>query len=216
MPSIHFAIAAIPVAVYFILVGGLRLRTRPLVTTGWRDTLTLGIAASGLIAIGPMQLFFPAQAAARWHAWVWLALFVLYGMGLLMLLLSCKPRLIAYGMDGEQFIAALLNAAREIDDQAHWNGEVLTLPTAVMQLALEPSGTLRVHQVVHVGFLRNLQDWVRLERAFVKEGNQVVCPRSNAGWPFVIAGLLLLTFAILPLVSDPDRALAQLKEFLAR
>ncbi len=216
MPSIHFAIAAIPVAVYFILVGGLRLRTRPLVTTGWRDTLTLGIAASGLIAIGPMQLFFPAQAAARWHAWVWLALFALYAMGLLMLMLSCKPRLVAYGMDGEQFCSTLLSAAQEIDDQANWNGEVLTLPQATMQLAIEPSGTLRVHQVVYVGFLRNVQDWIRLERAFVKAGAQVVCPRSSAGWPFVITGGVLLVFAILPLINDPNQALAQLKEFLAR
>lgn len=216
MPSIHFAIAAIPVAVYFMLVGGLRLRTRPLVTTGWRDTLTLGIAASGLIAIGPMQLFFPAQAAARWHAWVWLALFALYAMGLLMLMLSSKPRLVAYGMDGEQFSSALLSAAREIDDQANWHGEVLTLPQATMQLAIEPSGTLRVHQVVHVGFLRNVQDWIRLERAFVKAGAQVVCPRSSAGWPFVIAGGVLLVLAILPLINDPNLALAQLKEFLAR
>ena len=216
MSSIHFAIAAIPVAVYFILVGGLRLRTRPLVTTGWRDTLTLGIAASGLIAIGPMQLFFPAQAAARWHAWVWLALFALYAMGLLMLMLSCKPRLVAYGMDGEQFSSTLLNAAREIDDQANWNGEVLTLPRVVMQLAIEPSGTLRVHQVVHVGFLRNVQDWIKLERAFVNAGAQVVCPSSSAGWPFVIAGAALLICAILPLINDPNQALAQLKEFLAR
>jgi len=216
MPSLHFAIATIPVAVYFILVGGLRLRTRPLVTTGWRDTLTLGIAASGLIAIGPMQLFFPAQAAARWHAWVWLALFVLYALGLMMWLISCKPRLVAYGMDDQQFHQALITAARQIDEQAHWNGDVLTLPGAMIQLALEPSGTWRVHQVVHVGILRNFEEWGKLEREFVKTGRQVVCPRSNAGWPFVIAGLLLLAVAIVPLVNDPSQALAQLKEFLAR
>lgn len=216
MPSVHFAIAAIPVAVYFILVGGLRLRTRPLVTNGWRDTLTLGIAASGLIAIGPMQLFFPAQAAARWHAWVWLALFVLYALGLLMTLISTRPRLVAYGMDDQQFLQALLSAARQVDEQAHWSGEVLTLPMAGLQLALEPSGTWRVQQMVHVGVLRNVQDWVRLEREFVKAGQQVVCPRSNAGWPFVVGGILLLTTAVAPLINDPNQALAQLKEFLAR
>ena len=99
MPALHFAIAAIPVAIYFILVGALRLRRHPLVTTGWRDTLTLGIAASGFVAIGPMQLFFPNQAASRWHAWVWLALFVLYLLGLMMLLLIAKPPLVVYGMD---------------------------------------------------------------------------------------------------------------------
>ncbi len=215
MPAVHFAIAAIPIAVYFILIGSLRLRTRPLVTSGWRDTLTLGIAASGLIALGPMQLFFPAQAAARWQAWVWLALFVLYALSLMMLLLSCKPRLVAYGMDDSQFADTLLRAAQDVDEQAHWTGDVLTLPNALIQLAVEPSGTARVHQVVLVGMLHNLANWLELERAFVRCGSQTTCPRSSAGWPFTIVGLFLLSWAIIPLISDPNQALAQLREFLA-
>lgn len=215
MPAVHFAIAAIPIAIYFILIGVLRLRTRPLITSGWRDMLTLGIAASGLIALGPMQLFFPAQAAARWHAWVWLALFGLYALGLMMLLFSFKPRLVAYGMDDEQFTAALLAAAREVDQQAQWNGDVLCLPEALIQLALEPSGTARVHHAVLIGTLRNLAGWIQLERAFVQLGSQTTCPRSNAGWPFTLAGLSLLALAIAPLINDPNEALVQLREFLA-
>lgn len=216
MSSVHFAIAAIPVAVYFILVGGLRLRTRPLVTSGWRDTLTLGMAASGLVAIGPMQLFFPTQAAARMHSWVWLALLVLYILGLVMLLLSCKPRLVSYGMNEQQFHAVLLSSAQQVDADAAWHGDVLTLPNSGIQLALEPSGTFRVHQVVHVGLLHNLQDWLKLEKAFVQSGAAVRCPRSTAGWPFVLGGLLLLAFAVAPVLSNPNDAQAQLREFLDR
>ncbi len=216
MFTVHLAIATIPVAVYLVLVGALRLRTRPLVTTGWRDTLTLGIAASGLVAVGPMQLFFPSEAAARWHGWVWLALFVLYLLGLMMILLSCKPRLIAYGMDEFQFHNTLLVSAQQIDPDAAWSGNVLTLPGTGIQLAIEPSGASRVHQVVHVGLLHNLQAWLRLERAFVSSGAKISCPRSAAGWPFVLGGLILLAIAITPLLSDPMEALAQLKEFLDR
>ncbi len=216
MPALHFAIAAIPVAIYFLLVGVLRLRQHPLVTTGWRDTLTLGIAASGFVAIGPMQLFFPSQAASRWHAWVWLALFLLYLLGLMMLLLSSKPRLIAYGMDERQFHATLLEAARQIDSNATWNGEVIDLPQSGMQLAREASGATRVQQVVHVGMLNNIQDWLRLEKAFVALGSKTLCAPSMAGWPFVLAGGLLLAAAIAPLLSDPENALAQLRRFLDR
>ncbi len=216
MPAVHFAIAAIPVAVYFILVGALRLRTRPLVTTGWRDTLTLGIAASGLVAIGPMQLFFPVKAAAQWHEWVWLALFVLYALGLAMVLLSSRPRLVAYGMSERQFTDCLLLAARLVDERANWDSDVLSLPDAAMQLALEPSGSRRVNQVALVGYLRNMEDWLKLEREFVRAGQQVPCPRSTAGWPFVLFGAMLLAFSILPLLSDPNQALSQLKEFLTR
>jgi hypothetical protein len=163
-----------------------------------------------------MQLFFPTQAAARWHAWVWLALAVLYVLALLMFILSCKPRLIAYGMTESQFQNSLLSAAQKIDQSATWNGDVLTLPHSDIQLALEPSGTFRVHQVIHVGVLRNLQDWLELERAFVRLGASITCPRSTAGWPFVIGGMLLLGLAVLPLLSDPNTALAQLREFLDR
>ncbi len=216
MQPVHFAIAAIPVAVYLILIGALRLRTRPLMTTGWRDTLTLGIAASGLIAIGPMQLFFPTQAALHWHGWVWAALFVLYLLGLTMFLLSCKPRLVSYGMDERQFRETLLRAAQPLDPQSHWNGEILSLPSKGIQLAIEPSGATRVHQVVLVGLLHNLQEWIQLERAFVAEGSQISCPRSLAGWPFVIGGALLLAASITPMLSDPAEALAQLREFLSR
>ncbi len=216
MSLIHFAIAALPVAVYLILIGGLRLRKRPLVTTGWRDTLTLAIAASGLVAIGPMQLFFPAQAAARWHSWVWLALFVLYVLGIALILLSCKPRLIAYGMDESQFRDTLATAAEQIDLGAMWTGDVLSMPNSGIQLAIEPSGAARVHQVVHVGLLNNLQDWLRLEKAFVKSGSEVNCPRSAAGWSLVISGTLLLAIAVTPLISDPAESLAQLRDFLNR
>lgn len=216
MESVHLAIAAIPVAIYLILVGALRLRTRPLITTGWRDILTLGIAASGLVAIGPMQLFFPTQAAARWNGWVWLALAVLYGLGILMILLSCKPRLISYGMNESQFRTSLLAASREIDQDADWQGDILNLPNCAMQLAAEPSGTFRVHQVLLVGALHNLQAWLQLERAFVKASRQVRCPRSTAGWPLVVFGSVLLALVIAPLLANPGQALAQLREFIRR
>lgn len=214
MPPVHLAIAVVPVAVYFILIGALRLRTRPMVTTGWRDMLTLGIAASGFVAIGPMRLFFPSQAANLWQGWVWLALFALYLLALVMVLLSSKPRLISYGLDELQFRTALLQAAKEVDPEASWNAGVLSLPVSDIQLAVDPSGAARVHQVVHVGLLHNLKDWIKLERAFAKSCAQLVCPRSAAGWPFVIGGALLLAFAFQPMLSDPGDALAQLREFL--
>ncbi len=216
MPPVHFAIAAIPVAVYFVLIGALRLRSRPLVTTGWRDTLTLGLAASGFVVIGPMQLFFPSQAAAQWHSWVWLALFLLYILSLAMLLLNSRPRLIAYGMTDSQLYASLLTAAQEIDPSASWQGDVLNLPQSGIQLAREISGATRVQQVVHLGMLQDVGEWLRLERGFVKAASTIRCSPSFAGWPFVIAGSLLLAAAVMPLLSNPGTALVQLRKFLER
>ncbi len=216
MQAIHLAIATIPIAIYLVLMGALRLRGRPLVTSGWRDLLTLGIACSGLVLIGPMQLFFPTHAAARMNGWVWLPLIMLYVLGLLLVLLASKPRLIAYGLDEPQFRQLFIRAARTLDPDAAWHGDVAILPNSGLQLALEPTGTTRVYQVVHVGTLRNLQDWIRLERAVVQAAARVTCPPSLAGWPFVIGGGLLLAISMLPLLADPGAALAQLRDFLAR
>ncbi|RMF38028.1 MAG: hypothetical protein D6753_16435 [Planctomycetota bacterium] len=216
MQAIHLAIATIPIAIYLILMGALRLRGRPLVTSGWRDLLTLAIACSGLVLIGPMQLFFPTHAAARLNGWVWVPLILLYVLGVLLVLLASKPRLIAYGLDEPQFRELFLQAARSVDPNAVWQGDVAILPGAGLQVAMEPTGTSRVYQVVHVGALRNLQDWIRLERAFVQAASRVTCPPSMAGWPFVLGGGLLLAISMLPLLSDPTAALAQLRDFLAR
>ncbi len=213
---VQYAVAIIPVAIYFMLIGVLRLRTRPMVTSGWRDTLTLGIASAGLVAVGPMQLFTPPQAVERWHSWVWVALICLYVLGLTLILLSGKPRLIAYGLDYVQFRDVLFQAAKMVDDQSHWSADVLSMPLSGMQLAVEGTGSSRVQQATHVGMLQNLDDWMKLEGAFVRMGGKTTCPRSVAGWPLLIVGSGLLLSSIIPLIRDPAAALAQLQNFLDR
>lgn len=213
---VQYAVAIIPVAIYFILIGVLRLRTRPLVTSGWRDTLTLGIASAGLVAVGPMQLFTPPQAVERWHSWVWLALLCLYVLGLTLILLSGKPRLIAYGLDHDQFRDVLFQSAKLVDDQSHWSADVLSMPSSRMQLALEGTGSSRVQQATHVGLLENLEHWLKLEQEFVHMGGKITCPKSTAGWPLLLVGSGMLLSSIIPLIRDPASALAQLQIFLDR
>ncbi|GIW97876.1 MAG: hypothetical protein KatS3mg111_1209 [Pirellulaceae bacterium] len=216
MQAVHLAIATIPLAIYLILIGALRLRRRPLVTSGWRDLLTLAIACSGLVVIGPMQLFFPTRAAAIWQSWVWLPLFMLYVLLVLLILMASKPRLIAYGLDDSQFREMLLRVARQVDPAAHWAGNVLNLPTISMQLAQEATGTPRICQVQHMGPIRNIDAWIQLERQAVRAAQQMTCRRSAAGWSLVICGCLLLAFALLPLLNDPRAALTQLRELINR
>ena len=213
---VQYAVAIIPVAIYFILIGFLRLRTRPLVTSGWRDTLTLGIASAGLVAVGPMQLFTPPQAVERWHAWVWVMLISLYALALTLVLLSGKPRLIAYGLTHTQFRDVLYQSAKLVDDQTHWSADVLSMPLSGMQLALEGTGSSRVQQATHVGLLQNLDHWMQLEREFVKLGSRTTCPSSLAGLPLLVIGSALLLSSIIPLIRDPAGALAQLQNFLDR
>ena len=59
MDPLHATIALAPVAVYLLLLGMINLSARPLVTSGLRDSAALGIAASGFVIAGPMELFLP-------------------------------------------------------------------------------------------------------------------------------------------------------------
>lgn len=216
MNALQIAIAAVPLAVYFMLVGSLRVRSRPLVTSGWRDMLTLGIACSGLVAVGPMQLFFPAHAASRWPGWIWVPMFGLYFLSLLILTMWSRPRLIAYGLTKQQFQEILLSAAQVVDPSASWLGEVLSLPNCGLQLSAEATLGHQVNSVGLVGALHNLPDWIKLERQFVVAGSQAKCSSAKSGWIFLVAGIVLLILTLSPVVQDPATALADLRKLLFR
>ena len=52
------------------------LLRRPVLLTGARDSALLGVAVSGLVAAGPMELFMPEAAAMRFHSYIWVLLAV--------------------------------------------------------------------------------------------------------------------------------------------
>lgn len=216
MNSLQIAIASVPLAIYFVLIGSIRLRRRPLVTSGWRDTLTLGIACGGLVAVGPMQLFFPTHAASRWPGWIWLPMFGLYFLSLLIWTMWSRPRLITYGLSKQAFQDLLLKAAQVVDSGASWYGEVLSMPNSGIQLSAESTLGNYVNTVGVVGNLQNLNDWLKLEREFVKLGSQFSCHPGKSGWLLIAAGLALLLIAISPVVNDPQMALTELRKLIFR
>ena len=209
-------IAVVPLAIYLLLIGGLHLRRRPLVTSGWRDLLTLGIACLGLAAVGPMQLFFPMHASALMPMLSWVMLFALYFLGLILFVLWSKPRLTVYGMTPAQFHQAVLQAAETVDAQANWNGRVLSLPQSGIQVALESSTTQRVHSMAAIGGLHDFSAWHQLERELVKAGHQMVTAPSRSGWLWVGTAIILLLASLFPVVLYPETAYAELKSFLWR
>lgn len=215
--AVAFAIAAVPAAIYLMMLGRFRLSRRPLVTTGWRDAGALGIAIMGLVAIGPMQLFFPTYAAARFAGWVWGMLLGLYLLSVLLVVLGCRPRLIIYGLDEEGFAKALHAAAQRVDAAASWQGQILTMPGAGLQLIAEPTGSRGVQTVVSLSSLTSVAPWMQLERELVQECHHLrAAHRGWAGTAMVLTGAVLLLVAAAMILSDPAHALVELKEFVNR
>lgn len=214
---IAFAIAVVPAAMYLIMLGRFRLSRRPLVTTGWRDVAAIGIAIMGLVAIGPMQLFFPTYAAARFSIWVWGMLLALYLLSLLLIVLSCRPRLIVYGLNEDNFFRALQQAAQRVDEQANWQGQILTLPGVGLQLAAEPTGARGVQQAASVTSLVNVAPWLQLERELVSECRSVAA--TDRGWTglgLVGGGLVLMLLTVAMIAADPAGALVELQELFVK
>lgn len=213
---IPFAIAIVPVAMYLIMIGMFRMRRRPLVTTGWRDMAALGIAIVGLVAVGPMQLFFPTYAAARFSGWVWAMLLALYILSLLLVVLSCRPRLMVYGQGQETFFQSLLTAALRIDAHAQWHGQILSLPTVGLQLAYEPSGVRGVQQAVSVSNVESIDAWMQLERELVSVCAGIPAERGSAGWWLMIFGAGLIAISVSLIAQQPAQSMIELREFFVR
>ncbi len=217
MSPVAFAIAALPVAMYLVLIGRLRVSRRPLVTTGWRDVAAIGIAIVGLVMIGPMQLFFPTTAAARFAGWVWLMLLALYLLSLFLVVLSCRPRLIVYGIDENRFYDSLVSAARNVDASAAWQGQVLNMPSVGLQLAAEPTGSRSVQQAVCLNGLTSVAPWLHLERELVKQCAQIVTSdRRWVGTALIVAGLVLALAAMFGIISNPAGAYQELRDLIVR
>ncbi len=101
-----FTIAAVPAAIYLMMLGRFRLSRRPMVTTvaRWRR---FWYRHHGIGLYRPDAIVLSTYAAARFAGWVWGMLLALYLLSVLLIVLGCRPRLIVYGLDEEGFMRAL-------------------------------------------------------------------------------------------------------------
>ncbi len=144
-------------------------------------------------------------------------LLALYLLSLLLVVLGCRPRLIIYGLGEEQFFYALEAAARRVDAHANWQGHVLTLPSAGLQLMAEPTGAQGVQSAISVAGLTSIAPWMQLEKEVVQECNHLKAQRhSGVGIGLMLFGAGLLVLAVYLIAADPARALIELREFFTR
>lgn len=192
MDPLHFCIAMCPLAVYLLLMGGINLSGRPFLTTGARDTAALGVAIAGFVAAGPMELFLPSAAAARFGAFVWLLLLSFYGLCLTLVVLLHRPRLVIYNVTVDQLRPALAGVVAELDKEARWAGDCLVLPNLGVQLNLEPMAMLRNAQLVAAGPRQSYVGWRQLELALSKALRSTERATNPYGFILVICGLVIV------------------------
>jgi hypothetical protein len=212
--ALHLCIALFPLAAYLLLLGAVGLSRRPLLTTGARDLSALGLAVSGLVVAGPMELFLPEAAANRFGGYVWVLLLACYALCLVLIALLTRPRLILYNMNLDQLRPILADVVLDLDSDARWAGDSLTLPQLGVQLHLEPFTALRNTQLVASGPRQSFAGWKRLEIALGKALKPKRVPPNPYAWAMLTVSLLMITLVTLRTISESASVVQSLGEML--
>jgi len=208
MDPFRLCLALGPVAVYVLLLGTINLSRRPFLVTGTRDAAALGLAVAGFLIIGPIELFFPDAAAVRFGPYVWLLLLAFYVMCLVLVLLLLRPRLIIYNMRADQVRPLLADLASELDTDARWAGDSLSLPALGVQLHIDNIAAMRNVSLVSLGPNQNHAGWKRLELALGAVLSRQEVRRNPRGISLLSAGVLISVALVWAIARDPH-AVAQ-------
>ncbi|MEX2561248.1 MAG: hypothetical protein WD403_15100, partial [Pirellulales bacterium] len=138
MDSFRLCVALGPLAIYLLLLGAINLSRRPFLVTGGRDLAALGVAVSGMMLVGPIELLLPEDAVNLYRAYVWLLAIVMYSLCLSLAVLVSRPRLTIYNMTVDELRPVLAGAIDVLDPDARWAGSSLSLPRLHVELHLEP------------------------------------------------------------------------------
>ena len=208
MQPFHQCLALGPVAIYLLLLGAINLTRRPLLVSASRDAAVLGLALSGLVIVGPIALLFPETAASHFGPnglkYVWAMLVALYGLGLVLVLLIQRPRLVIYNISVDQLRPILAELVDRLDPEARWAGDSLVLPSLGVQLHLDNTPWMRNVSLVSAGPKQDYQGWARLEAALAAVLRQAEVPRNPRGVTLMSIGVFLVGALAWCIVRDPQ------------
>jgi hypothetical protein len=201
---LRLAIALVPLAAYCLVLGILNARRRPYLTSGGADLATLGAALTGLVLIGPVELFRPDLASAEYGNYIWLFLLVFYWLCLWLVVLLARPRLVVYNISGEELRPILAETARSIDPQARWAGDGLSLPTLGVQLHVEMFEIMRHVSLIASGDKQDLAGWRRLSGELFLKLEPLNVASNPRALGLVLVGIGLMSASIAHMLAHPQ------------
>jgi hypothetical protein len=203
-----------PLAVYLLRLALIHSLRRPVVLSGTRERTSLGLALAGFVAVGPMQLFMPDDAATYFGPYVWLLLATFYGLCLSLANLLARPRLGVYNLSADELQPLVAEVAAGLDPQATWLAERLSLPQLGVHLTLEEFRPLRHVSLVATGQLQTYANWRRLEQALRDRLAAVEVRPGMRGFVLLAVGLLLVAAALQSALGDPQAIVDGLRDLL--
>ncbi len=192
MDSFRIILALGPVAIYLLLLGAINLSRRPLLVSGGRDIAALALTVSGMLIIGPFELFLPWSSVVRYGPYVWVLVMSFYMLCVTMGVLMVRPRLVIYNISADKLRPVLADAVTRLDSDARWAGDSLVLPNLGVQLSVDNVRAWRNVSLRSAGSQQNLQGWRRLERVLASALSHEEVSRNFRGLLLFFAGLLIL------------------------
>ena len=169
MNAFAVSLSLIPLAIYFLVLGMIHASRRPFILSGDADMALLSAAVSGMVFAGPMNLFFPINAAIRFGSYIWLILAFLYFLITMLVILYSRPRLIVYNIDITTLKEILERVASRLDENAQWAGDSLYMPQQGLDIHLEYVSGLNNVTIVSNKKYSNRLRWQNLKRLLKSE-----------------------------------------------
>ena len=214
MDPVRVTIALGPLCVYLVLIGWLNLSKRPFVTSGARDILALSLALSGLVAIGPIELFMPERAAALMGAKIWLPLIMLYMLVASLISMVMKPRIVVYNVSSDEIRPIVGGVVSELDQDARWAGDSVFMPNMQIQFYLQTHPAMRNVQLVATNGEQNLTSWKNLESSLQQAMNKVSVSVNPRAILFFIAASVMTAAVAVSLFAGQAVIAERMQDFL--
>jgi hypothetical protein len=211
----RLAIALVPMAAYVLLLGVINARRRPFITSGGSDFTALGLALSGLMFVGPIELFRPVAFTRELGNYIWLVLLVFYWLWVLLVVLLSRPRLVVYNVSMEELHPVLAETASRLDPDARWAGSHLMLPTLGVQLHLDSFDLMRNVSLVSSGGRQNIDGWRRLAQELRRALVPVRVKSNPRAIGLLIVSLALLALSVVQMTANQDELMQAVNEVFA-
>jgi len=208
---ISLAVAFVPLALYFFALAALNGGLRSRMLTGQEDLTVLALGLIGFVMVGPMLYVLPIDALTFWGYKTWFFLALLYALTVWFLGAMFRFRVVIYNIGMNELRDILETIGRELDSEARWAGNSLSLPTLGIQFYLERVSLLRNVTLKACGPRQNLQGWLLFEKTLRNVLLRHRATEKNRLPMLMVAvGFLMMTGAVAILITHRIEAMQSL------
>ena len=208
---ISIAAAFVPLSLYFFALAVLNSGLRPRMLTGQEDLTALALGLIGFVMVGPMLYVLPMDALTFWGNKTWFFLALLCALMVWFLGAMFRFRIVIYNIGMNELRDILETTGQELDSEARWAGNSLSLPTLGIQFYFERMSLLRNVTLKACGSRQNLQGWLHFEKSLRNALSQHRATQKNrVSMLMATVGGLMMTGAVTILITYRMEAMQSL------